>query len=81
MGCTSESCPKCSAIAWSRNEKIIRANPPSQTARRNAWVRRPRVSVESAGASSTPMRWKMLVSALAIAAPRAQMKTMFLSSA
>ena len=34
--------------------------------------------MDSAGASSTPMRWKTLVSALAIAAPRAQMKTMFL---
>ena len=35
-GWTSESCPKCSAIAWSRNEKIIRTNPqqPDATSQR-----------------------------------------------
>ena len=50
----------------------MQAKPSSQTPRLRAWVIRLSCMVESAGASSTPIRWRMLVRALANAAVRAR---------
>jgi hypothetical protein len=75
MGCTCESRPKCRATAWRMKETIISANPRSQTPRRTAYVIKLSFSAFSAGASSTPIRWNTLVSALARDAPSAKIKT------
>ncbi len=68
MGWTWLRSPRWSANAWHRKDPTMQANPSSQTPRFRAWVRRLRCIVESAGASSTPIRWSRLVSALANAA-------------
>jgi hypothetical protein len=50
----------------------MKKNPRSQMPRRMAWAIRLSVMVDSSGASSTPMRWNTLVSALDSAAARAR---------
>ena len=72
IGWTTESRPACSAKACRRKEQTMKKNPSSQMPRRMAWVIRLRVMVDSCGASSTPMRWNTLVSALDNAAARAR---------
>ena len=55
-GWTSDSRPRCRAVAWSRNDTIIRAKPSSQTGLRRACKIRLSRSVALSGAFSTPMR-------------------------
>jgi len=70
MGCTWLRSPRWRATACMRNEAIMKANPSSHTPRLSAWVNRLSFRVDSAGASSTPMRWSRLVRALESAAAR-----------
>ena len=72
MGWTTESRPMCSAKACNRKEQIMKPKPRSQTPRRMAWAMRLSRMVDSSGASSTPMRWNTLVSALESAAATAR---------
>jgi hypothetical protein len=72
MGWTWLRSPRCRATACMRNEATMKAKPSSHTPRLRAWVSRLSLSVDSSGASSTPIRWRMLVSALDIAAARAR---------
>ncbi len=72
MGWTTDSRPMCSAKDCSRKEQIMKPKPKSQTPRRMAWAMRLSRIVDSSGASSTPMRWNTLVSALDSAAATAR---------
>ena len=73
MGWTWLRSPRWRATAWVRNEANMNPNPRSHTPRFSAWVSRLRWSVDSAGASSTPIRCRMLVRALANALKVARM--------
>ena len=72
IGCTTERRPMCNANACSKNAQTMNPKPNSHTPRRMAWAMRLRRMVDSAGASSTPMRWNTLVSALERAASTAR---------
>ena len=72
IGWTTESRPMCSAKDCRRKEQIMKPKPRIQTPRRMAWAIRLSRMVDSLGASSTPMRWNTLVSALDNAAATAR---------
>ena len=73
MGWTWLRSPRWRATAWVTNEATMTAKPSSHTPRLMAWVIRLSRRVSSAGASSTPIRWRMLVTALARALNVARM--------
>ena len=56
IGWTTERRPMCNAKACNKKAQIMNPKPRSQTPRRMAWAIRLRRMVDSAGASSTPMR-------------------------
>ena len=56
-----------------RNVITMKAKPSSHTPRLSAWVSRLRCIDDDSGASSTPMRWRMLASALDRALATARM--------
>ena len=72
IGWTTDRLPRCSATDCNKKERTMKPNPNSHTPRRSAWAIRLSRMVDSRGASSTPMRWNTLVSALDSAAATAR---------